>query len=202
MFQDNDNEDYFDAPANAEVKKTPKQPEFKPDDPRYYERDDEWEHIRPAARNWKMWVMLALFGILCGAGIALYLYYFSPYVENSYQYGYVEKIERRGTIFKTFEGVLLPYKSLADTIQPYAGDMRFSTTDDHVAAELLRLQLANIPARVKYKTFKGTLPWRGDSRIIVTEVDTADVSKIYPPMPEHSLIPAPHLQSPNYEEKH
>ena len=193
MYKDNEPEDYFDAPAQPEAPKMPKEPSPRPDDPRYYEQDDEWEHIRPAARSWKMWLMLIGFGVIIGVCVALYLRYFTPYVEQSVQYGYVEKIERKGSIFKTFEGVFLPYKSLADTIEPYAGDLQFSADDDHLAAELRRLQLSNIPARIEYKTYKGALPWRGESKIVITAVDTADVTKIYPPSLNHPLIPAPHL---------
>lgn len=197
MFRDNEPEDYFNAPAGSEVPKAPKEPVLKPDDPRYYEKEDEWEHLRPAARNWKMWTLLVGCGMLVGILYSVYLYYLHPYSDMSVQYGYVGHIERRGDIFKTFEGVFLPYKSLADTIEPYSGDLRFSVRDDHVAAELLRLHKANMPARIELKTYRGSVPWRGESNVIITKADTADVSKIYPPVMNHSLIPAPHLENSN-----
>lgn len=191
MYKDNETEDFFEATPNEEVTpKKPREPELKPDDPRYYDKDDEWEHIRPTVRNWKMWIWLIVCGVAIGCLYGLYIWYFSPYVEQSVQYGYVEKIERRGHVFKTFEGVFMPYKSLADTIEPYAGDIVFSTSDDHLAAELLRLQLGNLPARIEYSTYSGTLPWRGESKIVITAVDTADVSKIYPAPLQHPLIPS------------
>ena len=105
------------------------------------------------------------------------------------QYGYVETIARRGDVFKTFEGIIIPYKSIADTIKPYEGDIIFSTKDDHVAATLRRLQLANLPARVELARYHAPVPWRGESRIIIVKADTADVTKIYPVTLNHPLIP-------------
>ena len=42
--------------------------------------------------------------------------------------GYVDRIEKSGQLLKSYEGVLLPYKNLMDTLRPYEGDFRFSTT--------------------------------------------------------------------------
>lgn len=182
-------EDFFESAPQPEQPRQPKEPDPAPDDPRYYEDEDPWEHLRPAARNRKMWIMIITAGIILGALYALYLRYLTPYSDQRIQYGYVERIERRGHIFKTFEGVFLPYKSLADTVQPYEGDLVFSTANDHLAAELLKLQLANLPARIQYATYSATVPWRGESRIIITAVDTADVTKIFPPASGRQLIP-------------
>ncbi len=193
MYNSNEKEDYFNAPIQPEAPKGPKEPALKPDDPRYYDNEDEWEHIRPASRNWKMWTMMIGCGVFLGFFIGLYIYYFTLYSEKSVQYGYIERIEKRGNIFKTFEGVFLPYKSLADTIEPYQGDLIFSTSDDHLAAELRKLYQGNLPARIEYKTFRAPMPWRGESKIVITAVDTADVSKIYPPVSNHPLIPSPHI---------
>ena len=195
---DPDEEDFYETAVEETPKpKVKKNPPLRPDDPNYYDVDDEWEHIRPASKHWKLWVWIAVAGVFFGALYALYIRYCTPYSEDEVQYGYVEKIARKGNIFKTFEGTLLPYKSLADTVTPYEGDIRFSAADDHVAADLLRLQLANLPARVKIATYHATLPWRGESRIVITDVDTADVTKIYPPTLNHPTIPQPHIHPQN-----
>ena len=55
-----------------------------------------------------MWLGAVLLLILLMLG--MWLRFFSPYIEDATQVGYVESIERRGTVFKTYEGVLLPYK--------------------------------------------------------------------------------------------
>lgn len=190
MFKDNDKEDFFNAPIEAETPKKPKEPKLKPDDPRYYEREDEWEHIRPASRNWKMWMWIIIGGVAFGLLYAAYLRWMNPYSEGTVQYGYVETIYLQGDVFKTYEGVIIPYKAINDTIEPYSGDLVFSVNDTHLAAELKKLQLANLPARIEYSEYHATLPWRGASRIVVTAVDTADVTKIWPVTLNHPLIPA------------
>lgn len=184
-----EDDDFFNTPYQPEKPKPVKQPTPSPEDPNYYDIDDEWEHLRPASRNWKYWLWLIAGAVAAGAIFAIYVRYVAPFSTMEIQYGYVETIARRGNIFKTFEGVMIPYKAINDTIEPYTGDIIFSATDDHVAATLLRLQKANLPARVELARYHASLPWRGESRIIVTAVDTADVTKIYPVTLNHPLIP-------------
>lgn len=185
----NEADDYFNTPHQPEAPKPVKIPDPTPDDPKYYDIDDEWEHLRPASRNWKFWLWLVGGAIVAGALFAGYVRWMSPYSTLETQYGYVEKISRRGDIFKTFEGVIIPYKAINDTVSPYPGDIVFSTSDDHVAATLLTLQRANLPARIEIERYHGAVPWRGESNVIITRVDTADVTKIYPVTLNHPLIP-------------
>lgn len=193
--EDNETEDYFNTPHTPEAPKPPKQPPLSPEDPKYYDIDDEWEHLRPASRNWKFWLWIIGGAIVCAAFVAIYFRWLSPYSTLETQYGYVEKISRRGDLFKTFEGVLIPYKAINDTIEPYPGDIVFSVAEDKVAATLLRLQQANLPARVEITRYHGSLPWRGESRVIIVDADTADVTKIYPVTLNHPLIPSPDSKS-------
>lgn len=192
MFKPDDtdkDEDFFNAPAGVEKPKKVKVPPLMPDDPRYYDKDDEWEHIRPSGRSWKTWLWIIAIGVGLGLIYAGYVIWFTPYSEGAVQYGYVEKIDKRGHAFKTFEGVIIPYKAINDTIEPYSGDLVFSTTDPHVAAELRKLLLGNLPARVEYDTYRRIVPWRGSSKVVITKVDTADVTKIWPVTLQHPLIP-------------
>lgn len=191
MLHDNEKEDYFNTPIHPPQPKAPKQPQPKPDDPHYYDNEDEWEHLRPASRNWKFWGGLVMAGILFGLLYAAYLRWWAPYEEGVVQYGYVESISRRGDIIKTFEGVMIPYKAINDTIEPYQGDVVFTAKNDHVAAELKKLMLGNLPARIEMERYHATLPWRGESVWVVTQADTADVTKIYPAPDRHPLIPTP-----------
>ena len=189
---DNDDEDFFDTP-HQEPDTKPKAPKIKeptPDDPRYYEKEDEWEHLRTSGRSWKFRGALVLGGVLIGLLIAIYYRYFNPYEEQIVQYGYVESISKRGTLFKTFEGVFIPYKAINDTVNPYPGDVIITAKNDHVAAELLKLKLGNLPARIMMERYHASIPWRGESVWVVTDVDTADVSKIYPAPDRHPLIPS------------
>ena len=184
--EDNDFFDGPDLPEPEEKEKKKKEPELTPDDPLYWERESEWEHLQvvhaPGKRMRNMVTLWGVVGVLALViPITFYFRYLSPYVQEAVQYGYVENIEKRGTLFKTYEGVLLPYKELHDTTRTYTSDFVFTAADDHVAADLKRLQKAGLPARVEYKSYHGTLPWRGEAKIIVLKVDTADARKILPP---------------------
>lgn len=178
-FKD-EKEDFFDGPDIPESPKVEKTPALHPDDPKYWEQDEsEFEHLKPGKKN-VIWIWVAVAGIAIGFAIALYLRYFSPYVSEATQYGYVDSIENRGTIFHTYEGVLIPYKEFHDTTRVYREDFRFST-DARRGTQLRRMMYKNIPVRVEYRRYHATLPWRGDSRVYVVAVDTADPALILPP---------------------
>lgn len=179
--EENLKNDFFDGPDIPEPVKKPKEPTLQPDDPRYWDREEsEFEHLKPR-RKWILWLWVAGAGIALGLILTVYLRYFSPCVEEAVQYGYVEKIDRQGMVFKTYEGVILPYKELMDTTRVYKQDFSFSVTDAKVAAQLRRMQFANLPVRVIYKKYYGTLPWRGSEKILVERVDSVDPRKILPP---------------------
>ena len=182
-YDEEEENDYFDGPDLPEVeeKPKPKKPALSPDDPLYWEQDeDEFEHLKPK-RSRRIWIWLAALGVGLGVLIALYIRTFVPYVDTATQYGYVEGIEKRGTVFKTYEGVILPYKSLMDTLRPYEGDFEFSTTDTDLAVKLRRSQYANRPVRVDYQVYRTAMPWRGDCKIVVKAVEPVAPRDILPP---------------------
>ena len=113
--------------------------------------------------------------------LEMWLRFLSPYVEDASQVGYVESIERRGTLFKTYEGVLLPYKEQIDTTRVYRRDFIFTAADEQTAVKLKKAMFDARPVRVEYKQYHAILPWRGASKTIVTAVDSVDPSKILPP---------------------
>ncbi len=178
--EDDGHKDYFEEYSRPEAPKPPKEPELPPDDPRYWDRDEgEWDHLRLRHRS----VMFAILGsvvVVLVLIIAFYLRYFSPYIDEAVEYGYIEHIERRGTIFHTYEGVIIPYRELHDTTRVYRRDFIFSA-DVNVATELKRYELRHIPVRVSYKQYHATLPWRGASKIVITDVDSVDPASILPP---------------------
>lgn len=184
--EDKDTNDFFDGPEIQEPEKKEKEPALTPDDPLYWEQESEWDHLQlvhaPGQRQRRYLILWSVGGVLALVAIlALYFRYFSPYIEEATQYGYVENIEHRGTLFKTYEGVLLPYKELHDTTRVYDEDFVFTAKNEHVASDLARLQKGCLPARVEYRRYHGTLPWRGEAKNIIVKVDTADPRKILPP---------------------
>lgn len=184
-------EDFFEDTPEEKPKKVkpPKQPKYKPDDPRYYEKEEsKWEHLKPSPyhRTPLIWITGGIVVLLIIL-VSLYSYLFSPQVQDAVEYGYVENVQREGKVFETYEGVIIPYKLIKDTLRAYEGDFVFSTRDEHIAAELRRHQASGNPVMVKYKVYRSRLPWRGNSKIIVTGVDTVNASVILPPdrRPEH-----------------
>lgn len=192
-FNDSDEpNDFFEnTPPPEEVRKPePRRPEPKPEDPDYWEEEEsEFEHLAPSVRNRRVWLWLALALAAAGVLTGAFIYLFVPYETEAVQYGYVDDIRKQGVVFKTYEGVLVPYKELMDTTRCYKGDFRFTAADPHVAARLKRLQLDCMPARVEYRRYHTSLPWRGTSAVVVTAVDTADPSRILPP--EYRFVPVP-----------
>lgn len=182
--EDKERDDFFDNENDSPREEKPKEekkPVYKPDDPAYWEEEEsEWDHLKPRSYTpfW-LWVIGIL--VIIGLIIGCWLRYFSPYVEDATQYGYVEHIERRGTIFKTYEGTLIPYKELMDTTRIYSRDFVFSVQDDKTAAELKKAQYDVRPVRIEYKKYHATVPWRGASKIVITEVDSISPDKILPP---------------------
>jgi len=176
---DDDKEEFFDGFEPEEPKK-PKEPPLRPDDPRYWDREpNRWEHLRPS----RLKRMIISGGALLLAAILLWLtcrLLFGPKIDDVVQYGYIDHIERSGTIFKTYEGTLLPYKNLHDTTRVYDGDFIFSTSQ-RLGGILRSFQNSGRPLRVEYRVYRFALPWNGDSRTVVVRVDTVSPDSILPP---------------------
>lgn len=176
----NEKNDYFDGPDIPEPEIVPKKPIYQPDDPNYWDDESEWEHLKPRRRT-ALWLWLGAAILVIGLLIGMWLRYFSPYVTDAVQFGYVEHIEARGTIFKTFEGILLPYKELHDTTRIYNRDFIFTAADEKTATALKRAMLEGRPVAVEYRQYHATLPWRGSSKTIITAVDSVNPATIIPP---------------------
>lgn len=180
--KENEKNDFFEDSEVPEKPVEPKKPVLTPDDPRYWEEpEDEFEHLRPSRDSWKLWAWVAAVAVVVGLLWAGYIRMFHPYVREAVQYGYVEQVAPQGDVISTYEGILLPYKNLMDTMRAYEGDFVFSTSDPVLAARLKEMQFANLPVRVTYDVYHTTMPWRGDSKHIITAVDSVDERNILPP---------------------
>lgn len=176
---DDDDKDLYDDFGTEEPAK-PKSPKYTPDDPRYWDTDEgEWDHLKPSGRKRCILIFggagLALLLLLCG----LIYWLCCPCVSDAVQYGYVDHIEKRGDIFSTYEGNLIPYKSMHDTTRAYEGDFIFSTSDK-LGKTLRTFQNSGRPLRVEYRTYRCAMPWRGDSRTVIIRVDTVSPDSILP----------------------
>lgn len=181
-----DKEDFFEQTPDDDKpvrEKAPKQPHYRPDDPRYYEGEEgKWEHLTPSPyrRGPILWITAAVVVVMCIL-IGLYLYIFTPEVDRATEFGYVENVQREGALIKTFEGVILPYKQVMDMKRGYEGDFIFSAKNDSIAAKLKRNQGMGRPVKVEYEVYRVRLPWRGKSKTIVVAVDSVDPRTILPP---------------------
>lgn len=179
-------EDYFEQiPEDKPAKpKEPKAPALKPDDPLYYEQEDtNWEHLTPSPyhRGRMIWAGCAILLIVALFSF-LYIFFFTPVVDQAEIVGYVENVQREGTVFKTYEGRMLPYESLMDTLRPYENDFVFSTKDEHLASKLLRSHAAGNAVKVQYEVYRQRMPWRGNSKTVIVAVDSvANPSRLLPP---------------------
>lgn len=187
MFEqeDNEQEDYYDKTPEPEEPPKPRKekvPLPRPDDPRYYEAEEsEWEHLKPRSRGWR--TRLFIIGTVV-AVVALWLgfcYVFMPYIDKASAYGYIDNIERHGTFIKTYEGVMLPYKSIKDTTRVYDEDFIFTADNVHVAADIRRLQHTGKPVCLTFRRYHFAMPWRGESRTIVDSVFEIDPTTLLPP---------------------
>ncbi len=176
--EDNDFFDSDDEPALAKKTKIPK---LDPEDPDYWiEEESPLSTIIPKPRNtWKIWLGAAV-GILVLI-IFSWIWFMRPYSDNAVKYGYIKNMERRGSIIKTFEGAMIPYKELGDPNPFYFEEVKFSVESDSLASVMKRMMLGCVPVRVEYETYRTPLPWKGEATMIILKADTADPKKILPP---------------------
>lgn len=106
-------------------------------------------------------IILSLYGFI-------YFRYFNPYATDAIATGYITSVERRGLLFKTFEGEMVTERSFGDTTRVYRSDFSFSIPDTTVARQLQQFQDSGQPVSVSFSRYYGSLPWRGASTCVVT----------------------------------
>lgn len=181
--EDEEGEDFFDNDNEPEPPRPTKTKPAKldPEDPDYWMGDepDFPSIIRRPKKIWKWW--LAGVGVLLIAIAGLWIWFFHPYIDDAVKYGYIKSMERRGSLVKTFEGVLIPYRELGDKTPTYFEEIPFSVDGDSLAAHMKGMMLECVPVRLEYETYHTPLFWKGASNMVVVKADTADAAKILPP---------------------
>lgn len=100
---------------------------------------------------------------LLGLAFIIYWFYFNQY-GNGERTGILIKITHKGNIFKTDEGEMwLSCRQMTNPEKFY-----FSVTNDSIVTALKNLQDECV--QLTYTQYRAILPWRGDSRYIVTGV--------------------------------
>ena len=85
--------------------------------------------------------------------------------------GDINYFQKQGVIFKTYEGKMIQsgFKSAAnDNGALRSNEFKFSVTDDALADTLMRCSGKHVELR--WKRYMGTLPWRGESQYVATEL--------------------------------
>lgn len=178
---DDEKEDFFENTPEPKPKE-PKQPPIPTTDPRFWlKEEDQWDHLRFSAPMRKKIIFISTAALVLI--IALWIgcvWMFGKATEQSVAYGYVDNVEQRGTVIKTFEATLIPYKEIHDTTRVYKEDFKISLPDAQ-AKILQSYRDSGKPVKITYKTYNSAMPWRGESRRVVERIDTVDPATILPP---------------------
>ncbi len=108
--------------------------------------------------------------VILALGVTFWIRYCNPYITDAQVRGYVQNVEKRGIIFKTFEGELFRKSALDDTTSVYSRDFNFSVDNDSLARVLQEYAGSRQQVTLDYRSYYGTLPWRGSSRNVVESV--------------------------------
>lgn len=100
-----------------------------------------------------------------------YVRYLNPYAVEARTTGYVTDLEKRGIIFKTFEGTMATESALGDSSKVYARNFTFTVPDTLLARRLQDISTGSSrKVTLVYERYYGMLPWRGGSTNVVTAV--------------------------------
>lgn len=149
---------------------------FGSDDSRHNNVSDSGSNDPSSGRKRRGCWRWTLFMIILAAllAVAFYLRYCTPFVVEAQERGYITKVEKRGLIFKTYEGDMVVNSAIADTTSVYDHRFSFSIADEALARQLRQLAGTSRMVTLVYEKYYATLPWRGDSKIVAIGVEPVD----------------------------
>lgn len=111
--------------------------------------------------------------------LTLFLYFRFFFVYSSgVNAGDINYFQRQGIVFKTYEGKMIQsgFKAGGTTGNTlHSNEFKFSVTNRALADTLMRCSGKHVELR--WKRYMGTLPWRGSSQYIATELLSVSESK-------------------------
>jgi hypothetical protein len=129
------------------------------------------EIVKPQPKKtggFKKFVRWFTFILLVILGLFGYWKYYYNYGDDGTRTGLLQKFSHKGNIFKTYEGELvLSSVSSTSNVALASEKFLFSVVNDSIAKVLQSFDGKRV--QLKYIEKNGALPWRGDSRYIVTE---------------------------------
>lgn len=108
--------------------------------------------------------------LLAVLGVAFYIRYCNPYIAESKTTGFIVNVEKRGIFFKTFEGEMVSESQLTDTSRVYRREIFFSAPDDSLGRVAQSYQGTGRRVIITTQQYYGTLPWRGASKTVLTDI--------------------------------
>ncbi len=122
-------------------------------------------NIKPKKRStaFRRFARTLMVVFLASLIFCIYWFYFNKYGEGE-RTGILVKITRKGNVFKTDEGEMwLSCRQVTNPEKFY-----FSVVSDSIAKVLKALQ--DDCVQLTYDQYRASLPWRGDTKYIVTGV--------------------------------
>lgn len=121
--------------------------------------------VQPQQKSWlKKWLLrFSLMAVLV-ISFFVYWYYFNVLSDGT-RTVYLVKISNKGNLFKTFEGEALVSIGTSPQTSITADKFIYSVTSKPLYDSLTKYEGQKMT--LKYKQYRKTLPWRGDSQYIV-----------------------------------
>lgn len=124
--------------------------------------------VKPRRHRGRRFLTILIFIAFVVGSVAFYIQFLNPYATEARATGYITSVEKRGIFFKTFEAEMITEDSLADTAGVYNRPMTFSIPSDSIARILQNMQGSRQPVTVLFERYNATLPWRGNSKNVIT----------------------------------
>ena len=115
--------------------------------------------------------IITILSLLIAIVLTLFIYFHFFFVYSSgVNAGEINYFQQEGLVFKTYEGKMIQtgFKSAINATKLQSNEFKFSVTDKKIADTLMRCSGKEVELR--WKRYMGTLPWRGNSQYVVTEV--------------------------------
>lgn len=104
----------------------------------------------------------------------IYIRFFFVY-SSGVNAGDINYFQKEGIVFKTYEGKMIQsgFRSAkVNTTSIQSNEFKFSVADETLADTLMRCSGKHVELR--WKRYLGTLPWRGNSQYVATELLSAE----------------------------
>jgi hypothetical protein len=129
----------------------------------------QFDKVKATAGRWWRRLLWILFFVFIGVGIGYYLYRNYTISEGS-RTGTLVKMQRRGVVFKTYEGqVHLAGSTLMNTQSTW----EFSVINLETYETLQKLEGNSVT--VYYKEKVDALPWQGETNFLVYKAEKANI---------------------------